>query len=208
MTKREKYIAIFDKYVPKVFSPVLADLLLASNVSFKVVKSRKTKLGDFRMSQIVKQPIITINRDLNQYSFLITSLHEFAHYHTFQKYGNSVSPHGKEWKEAFRILLLPVINSGQLPKDIETALMSSLVNTKASSCSDLPLSRTLHRYNNSVSSEYRLEELPKNATFALNNRFFLKLNKRRTRYECKELSSGKIFLVHALATVIKTETDE
>ncbi len=208
MTKREKYIAIFDKYVPKVFSPVLADLLLASNVSFKVVKSRKTKLGDFRMSQIVKQPIITINRDLNQYSFLITSLHEFAHYHTFQKYGNSVLPHGKEWKEAFRILLLPVINSGQLPKDIETALMSSLVNTKASSCSDLPLSRTLHRYNNSVSSEYRLEELPKNATFALNNRFFLKLNKRRTRYECKELSSGKIFLVHALATVIKTETDE
>ena len=208
MTKREKYIAIFDKYVPKVFSPVLADLLLASNVSFKVVKSRKTKLGDFRMSQFVKQPIITINRDLNQYSFLITSLHEFAHYHTFQKYGNSVLPHGKEWKEAFRILLLPVINSGQLPKDIETALMSSLVNTKASSCSDLPLSRTLHRYNNSVSSEYRLEELPKNATFALNNRLFLKLNKRRTRYECKELSSGKIFLVHALATVIKTETDE
>ena len=208
MTKREKYIAIFDKYVPKVFSPVLADLLLASNVSFKVVKSRKTKLGDFRMSQLVKQPIITINRDLNQYSFLITSLHEFAHYHTFQKYGNSVLPHGKEWKEAFRVLLLPVINSGQLPKDIETALMSSLVNTKASSCSDLPLARTLHRYNNSESSEYRLEELPKNATFALNNRFFLKLIKRRTRYECKELSSGKIFLVHALATVIKTETDE
>ncbi len=208
MTKREKYIAIFDKYVPKVFSPVLADLLLASNVSFKVVKSRKTKLGDFRMSQFVKQPIITINRDLNQYSFLITSLHEFAHYHTFQRYGNSVLPHGKEWKEAFRTLLLPVINSGQLPKDIETALMSSLVNTKASSCSDLPLARTLHRYNNSESSEYRLEELPKNATFALNNRFFLKLIKRRTRYECKELSSGKIFLVHALATVIKTETDE
>ena len=98
MTKREKYIAIFDKYVPKVFSPVLADLLLASNVSFKVVKSRKTKLGDFRMSQFVKQPIITVNRDLNQYSFLITSLHEFAHCHTFQKYGNSVLPHGKEWK--------------------------------------------------------------------------------------------------------------
>ncbi len=208
MTKREKYITVLYKYVPKVFSPVLADLLLASNVSFKVVKSRKTKLGDFRMSQFVKQPIITINRDLNQYSFLITSLHEFAHYHTFQKYGNSVLPHGKEWKEAFRTLLLPVINSGQLPKDIETALMGSLVNTKASSCSDLPLTRTLHRYNNSESSEYRLEELPKNATFALNNRFFLKLNKRRTRYECKELSSGKIFLVHALVTVIKTETDE
>jgi hypothetical protein len=135
-------------------------------------------------------------------------LHEFAHYHTFQKYGNSVLPHGKEWKEAFRILLLPVINSGQLPKDIEAALMGSLVNTKASSCSDLPLTRTLHRYNNSESTGYRLEELSKNATFALNNRLFLKLNKRRTRYECKELSSGKIFLVHALATVIKTDKDE
>jgi hypothetical protein len=70
------------------------------------------------------------------------------------------------------------------------------------------LTRTLHRYNNSESTGYRLEELSKNATFALNNRLFLKLNKRRTRYECKELSSGKIFLVHALATVIKTDKDE
>jgi hypothetical protein len=208
MTKREKYIKVFNKYVPEAFSPMLADLLYGSNVSFKVVKARTTKLGDFRTGVAIKQPIITVNSDLNEYAFLITSLHEFAHYHTFQKYGNSVLPHGKEWKEAFRTLLLPVINSGQLPKDIETALMGSLVNTKASSCSDLPLTRTLHRYNNSESSEYRLEELPKNATFALNNRFFLKLNKRRTRYECKELSSGKIFLVHALVTVIKTETDE
>lgn len=204
MTKREKYIKVFNKYVPEVFSPMLADLLYGSNVSFKVVKARTSKLGDFRTGVAIKQPIITINSDLNEYAFLITSLHEFAHYHTFKKFGNKVLPHGKEWKDAFRLLLLPVINSGFLPKDIETALVSSLINTKASSCSDINLSRTLHRYNK-PSIGFRLEEIPKNTTFALNNRQFIKLTKRRTRYECKELSSGKIYLVHAMAMVTKKE---
>jgi hypothetical protein len=205
MTNREKYIHAFEKYVPTEFSPMLADLLLKSNVRFKVVKGRKSKLGDFRMGQLADKPIITVNGDLNPYAFLITSLHEFAHYHTFVRFGNRVFPHGEEWKDAFRILLLPIISSGHLPKDIEHALTASLVNTKASSCSDLNLSRALHRYDKTSSIEFKLEEIPKNTTFALNKRQFVKLAKRRTRYECQEVSSGKIYLVHALAIVIKIE---
>jgi hypothetical protein len=63
----------------------------------------------------------------------------------------------------------------------------------------------LHRYDKSSSTEYKLEEIPKNTTFALNKRQFVKLSKRRTRYECQEVASGKIYLVHALANVIKIE---
>lgn len=206
MTKRDQFIKVFDKYVPLAFSAMLADILLESKVRFKVVKSRKTKLGDFRTGDSLKLPIITVNADLNPFSFLVTSLHEFAHYHTYQKYGNKVLPHGIEWKTAFRLLLLPVINSGDLPKDIESALLASMVNTKASSCSDINLSRVLYRYN-APTTALRLEEIPKNTNFSLNNRNFVKLSKRRTRYECQEISSGKMFLVHAMAVINKIQTN-
>ena len=46
-----------------------------------------------------------------------------------------------------------------------------------------------------------LEQISKNTTFVLNGKHFVKLNKRRTRYECQETTSGKIYLVHALAKV-------
>ena len=50
-----------------------------------------------------------MNGDLNPYSFLITTLHEFAHLHTFQQHGNRVNPHGDEWKTNFRKLLIDMI---------------------------------------------------------------------------------------------------
>jgi hypothetical protein len=133
---------------------------------------------------------------------LITALHEFAHYHTYLNYNNRVQPHGEEWKSAYRNLLIPIIDSKHLPKDIEDALMRSLTNTKASSCSDIHLSRALYQYDLKEEEPLLcLEQISKNTTFVLNGKHFVKLNKRRTRYECQETSSGKIYLVHALAKV-------
>ena len=87
-------------------------------------------------------------------------------------------------------------------KDIEDALMRSLTNTKASSCSDIHLSRALYQYDLKEEEPLLcLEQISKNTTFVLNGKHFVKLNKRRTRYECQETSSGKIYLVHALAKV-------
>ncbi len=202
MNKRTSYSEIFKKYVPIEFASMLADLLIGTNVKFKVVRGRKTKLGDFRYGSDLPKPIITVNGDLNPYAFLITALHEFAHYHTYINYKNRVQPHGEEWKTAYRTLLLPVIDSKHLPKDIETALMRSLTNTKASSCADIHLSRALDQYDLKDEEPLLcLEQISKNTTFVLNGKQFVKLNKRRTRYECQETTSGKIYLVHALAKV-------
>ena len=78
-----EFSEIFKKYVPIEFASMLADLLIGTNVKFKVVRGRKTKLGDFRYGSDLPKPIITVNGDLNPYAFLITALHEFAHYHTY-----------------------------------------------------------------------------------------------------------------------------
>lgn len=200
MDKISNFSQTLARFAPEEFVSYITNLILSAKVKFKIVPGRKTKLGDFRVSNFNSKPTITVNGDLNSYSFLITALHELAHLNTFRKYGNLVQAHGLEWKNAYRELLEPVLTSKLLPIDIEKALWKSFIKTKASSCSDLTLSRVLMKYD-SKNDTLHLENLPKNSTFALNGKFFLKGNLRRTRYECIEVSSRKRFLVHALANV-------
>lgn len=208
MNRVLRYEQVFQKYLPKPFVALVVDLLLQSNVQFKIVKSRSTKLGDFRPFNLESKPQITVNGNLNPYAFLITTLHEFAHWQTFERYGRKAAPHGVEWKSAFSNLMEKIIDHPELPLPLKRALKKSLKNPKASSCTDLALNRVLMSFDPPVASEMILENLPKNATFALSNRLFVKGNKRRSRVECKELSSGKLYLVHLLAKVIPIPDDE
>jgi hypothetical protein len=204
-TRKEQVTEAFKKYVPEAFVAVVVDLFLAFPVKFKIVNGRKTKLGDFRAGLNHEKHQITINGDLNPYAFLITTLHEFAHLQTFNVYQNRVAPHGEEWKTAYRILLLPIIQSKQLPNDIQQALEQSLIHTKASSCTDHHLSRVLHSYDKPKEGVVLLERLPKNTTFVLNGRHFIKGPLRRKRYVCQEVASSKSYLVNALAHVYPLE---
>lgn len=194
-------------FVPPGFEGMIADLLYRDAVHFKIVPPRNTKLGDFRPGMHGQKSQITVNGDLNPYSFLITTLHEFAHLETFLKYGNSVKPHGEEWKSTYRNLLLPAIDSGLLPQDILNALVASLANTKASSCSDVRLSRVLKGYDKPKEGVVLLESLPKNTTFALQGKNFIKGELRRKRYLCEEVSGHRKYLVHALSEVIPLKTE-
>jgi SprT protein len=190
------------KYLPEAFIAYVVTLFQEANVRFKIVPGRATKLGDFRAGVNGEKHTITVNGDLNPYSFLITTVHEFAHLHTFNTFGNRVSPHGEEWKSAYRQLLLPLIDSPELPEDIRKALMNSLVRTKASSCSDHGLSRVLLNYDKPKEGVIILEHLPKNSTFALNGKHFVKGDLRRKRYICQEVKSKRSYLVNSLAQVI------
>lgn len=200
--KREVYMTQLKPYLPSGFEGMVADLLLKHAVRFKITTPRSTKLGDYRAPQAgEKHHQISVNGNLNAYNFLITTLHEFAHLRTFEKFGWKVKPHGEEWKHEFRLLLWPAIQTGNLPQDIEKALMHSLTNIKASSCTDTQLSRVLKTYDKVEDHVLTLESLPKNATFALQGKTFVKGELRRTRFLCTELPSKRQFLIHALAHV-------
>jgi hypothetical protein len=201
LNKKDEVTEAFKKFIPEPFVSDVVGLFLQYPVRFRIVRGRKTKLGDFRAGINGEKHQISVNGDLNAYSFLITTLHEFAHLITFNNHGRFVQPHGEEWKNAFRTLLIPIIDSKQLPSDIESALMVSLTNTKASSCSDHQLSRVLHSYDQPKDGIKLLENLPKNSTFILNGRQFIKGPLRRKRYICEEINSKKSFLVNALAQV-------
>jgi SprT protein len=200
-TKKQAIQEKLRSFVPAGFEAMVADLLFKDPVHFKIVKPRNTKLGDFRAGMYGQKHQITVNGDLNPYAFLVTTLHEFAHLETFMQYGNRVKPHGEEWKTTYRNLLLPAIDSGLLPADILNALVNSLTRTKASSCSDVTLSRVLKNYDPPKEGVALLESLPKNTTFALQGKQFIKGELRRKRYLCEEVTTRRKYLVHALSEV-------
>ena len=196
-----KFKQVLSKYLPNDFVPYISELIMQSDVKFKIVAPRRTKLGDFKAKgDKNNKSQITINGDLNPYAFLITTLHELAHLYTFNKYKYKVRPHGREWKKEFSILLNPVLMHDALPKELKIALEKSIQNLKASSCSDIHLLRALKKYEPSKRT-VTLEELDENTRFSINKKTYLKGKLRRTRYLCKEMSSGKSYLIHALAEV-------
>ena len=200
MTSNEKELAILKKYLPEGYEHFVQQLMVKHPIRFRIVKPRTTKLGDFKINRITKDTQITVNGNLNPFSFLITTVHEFAHYITFKKYGLRIRPHGDEWKKEYAILSSEAINFGQLPKDVEAAFVNSLIKIKAS-CSDLSLMRTLKQYDNDNLNKVNIECLTKNAIFAYQNRQFKVLEKRRTRYLCEELKSNKKYSFHALTEI-------
>ena len=201
VNKKQAILEKLKAFVPAGFEEMVVNLLFENTVSFKIVAPRSTKLGDFRAGMNGEKSQITVNGDLNPYAFLITTLHEFAHLKTFLEFGHRVKPHGEEWKNIYRSLLLPAIDSGLLPNDILNALVQSLTNTKASSCSDVNLTRVLRTYDKPKEGIVLLESLPKNTTFVLQGKHFIKRELRRKRYLCDEVSSNKKYLVHALTEV-------
>ena len=89
------------------------------------------------------------------------------------------------------------------PEDISKVLLNSLINVKASSCTDHNLHRVLIKYDKQVEGMTSLENLATEAEFELSGKIFIKGNLRRSRYVCEDRSNRKKYLISALAQVKK-----
>lgn len=205
LTNKQAIRDSLSKFIPAFSVEYVVELFVQYPVKFKIVPPRTTKLGDFRVLPETKKFQITVNGDLNPYGFLVTTIHEFAHLTTFQKYQNKVLPHGEEWKSEYRSLWIPLLDLKGLPKDIEHAIVKSLINTKASSCSDHGLQRILHKYDHPKEGIQLLEHLPKNANFVINGLTLTKGPLRRKRFLCEDAKNKRTYLVNALAKVIPVD---
>jgi hypothetical protein len=199
---------ILKRHLPEDAVDDVFHWLQKKKIHLKITRKRTTKLGDYRPPVRYPAHRISVNGDLNTYSFLITFLHELAHLLVFEKYGRTRMPHGTEWKQEYENLLVYFIDKGVFPADISQTLLSNLGNSKASSNADIGLTKILKKYdknnprNANDTSKVFLEELNEGEKFVYGkNRFFIKLEKRRTRFRCKELSTGRIFIFHPLAEV-------
>ena len=101
MSKKEVPLTGLSEFIPDgCLSPVLA-YLQQYKVHLTITRERKSVLGDYRNKVFNKNHRITVNGNLNKYSFLITLLHELAHLVAFEKYGHRILPHGSQWKSEY-----------------------------------------------------------------------------------------------------------
>ncbi len=192
---------ILIKYIPERAVAPCLELIKHTGVHLKIVNERVTRHGDYRkMPNGLHQ--ITVNATRNQYSFLITLLHEIAHLVAFEKYGRRIKPHGLEWKRTFQYIMLPYLRPEIFPSQLLPILAKHFKNPKASSDTDANLSMALQRFNQQCSEKSYVFELPHGSIFRLyNGRLFKKGARRTKRYECIEVSSGRVYLFQPNAEV-------
>ena len=205
MSKKEVAFSALEAYLPAGSLDRVLEYIHTNKVQLTITRSRSTVLGDYRHAHNGMNHRISVNGDLNKYSFLITLLHELAHLVTFEKYGRKAGPHGKEWKHEFGVILKEFVLQKVFPPDVETTLMKSLKNPAASSCGDEKLLRVLKNYDKKKEGVSLLEELPAGQIFKIKgNRTFEKGEKIRKRFKCKELATGKWYLFSPVYEVMKT----
>ncbi|MGS2737641.1 SprT-like domain-containing protein [Sinomicrobium sp. M5D2P17] len=191
---------ILQKYLPERAVDPCFDLVRSNGVYLKIVNERVTRHGDYRrlpggMHQI------TVNASLNKYKFLITLVHEVAHLVAFREYGPNIKPHGMEWKTIFRRLMLPFLNPAIFPDSLLPLLARHFRNPRASSDTDASLALALKQFDPENDKNY-IFELPYGSFFRIyNGRIFRKGPKKIKRYECVEVTSGKIYLFNPNAEV-------
>ncbi len=192
--------------MPEEAAPIISNWINDTGCLFKISRSRSSKLGDYRAPFRGSPHRISVNHDLNPYSFLITTIHEFAHLQTWNKHQHRVRPHGSEWKNHFKQLMDPFLKLSIFPADIKQAILNYMENPAASSCTDLHLFRTLKAYDTAKSSALTVESLEDGHYFALKNgRSFQRIGKIRKRYKCMELSTRRIYLFNPIAEVFPLE---
>ncbi|MFY7964120.1 MAG: SprT-like domain-containing protein [Chitinophagaceae bacterium] len=203
MSKTEHPMQALAAYLPEGSFEDAVNYINHYKVHLTVTRKRQSVLGDYRHAAIGQNHRISINGNLNKYEFLITLLHEIAHLLTFEQFSNRVDAHGKEWKQNYSKLLVAFLQKNIFPADISAALYKTVNNPAATANGETELLKVLRNYNTSKKEGFAIiEQLPIGSLFETEKgRVFKKGLKRRKRYECLEISTGKLYSFSAIAEV-------
>ena len=208
MKKIETPLKLLENFLPADTFEMVLPYFTNYTVHLTLTRERKTVLGDYRNPfGDTPQHRVSVNINLNKYSFLITLLHELAHMLTFVHFQNKVSPHGKEWKTQFRHILIPFIGKKIFPADVEKALVDYLKNPAASTCSDQRLYKALYRYDERKPNHKLVDEIEPGQWFECEDRIFEKLEQMRTRSRCRCINDGKMYLFQGIMEVKQVKRD-
>ncbi|MBA5794098.1 SprT-like domain-containing protein [Flavobacterium sp. xlx-214] len=191
---------ILFKYLPEHAVAIVYELIKTHQVHLKIVNERTTRHGDYRKNQDGSHAI-TVNANLNKYRFLITTIHEIAHLVAFQKFGRNIKPHGIEWKQTFRLLMLPFINPSIFPNEVLPVVANHFKNPSASSDTDAILAMTLKKFD-APNQNVFVDEIPQGSFFRMKDGRVFKKGKLRVKlFECLEISTNKVYLFKPNAEV-------
>lgn len=204
MSSNKAPIQALQSFLPVGAFDLVAPYFLQYKIKLTLTQARKSVLGNYRNPiNATDFHLISINGNLNPYSFLITLIHEIAHLIAYTQYKHTIAPHGVEWKNIFRNELLPFFEKNIFPNDIKIALERYYNNMKASTCGDPNLYKTLKQYD-APSNKVFVDSLVSGEQFKTEKGdTYIVIEKRRTRYLCEHVLTGKKYLFPAIYEVEK-----
>lgn len=201
MTNEEKYRRILGNHLPAEAVNLVYDYLNFHKVHFHITLERMSKLGDYRWPH-PDHPFheISINGNLNPFFFLWVFLHEAAHLETHLKY-KGVQPHGHEWQEEYALLLKQ--HASLFPPEVQPLLAKYTRRIPLSHPVGKEIEAALHRYDPDYNPDLQtLDSLQPGDRFRLKSRpstLFEANERRRTRWLCTDLATGRQYLVSGSA---------
>lgn len=166
------------------------------HVVIKLKNERRTKLGDYRFNHHPHLHQISVGKNLAPEAFFFVLTHEIAHLKVQKKFGSKAKPHGMEWKFIFGEMLRESI---EIYKESRNEIIQHAKRPKASVGADKELFQTLFLKKDQLGNI--VENLTENQKFRIGKRVFQRGSKRKIRYICKELKTGRMFLVNGQAIV-------
>lgn len=189
-----------ERYLPKNTLPYLKNWFSDYYIHIKITKNRNSKLGDYR-----KLPDhwheITINSTLAPQLFFFVLTHELAHLIAFEKYGRRISPHGNEWKQTFKIMLLESLEIYE--ETLRPIIIQFSKSPKANFMASPDLVKYFHIDNHDEDDLSFIEEIQKGEIFIYRNEKYVLEGLIKKNYLCKNLATGRKYSFRPLARVKK-----
>lgn len=192
-------IQSLEKYLPQNTLKYLIIWFSDYYIHIKVTRNRNSKLGDYRKLPDNSHEI-TVNSTLTPQLFFFVLTHELAHLIAFEKYGRRISPHGNEWKETFRNMLLESLEI--YDEDLKPIIVKFSKSPKANFMASPDLVRYFHAEKQDDRLHF-IEQLEKGEFFIYRNEKYLLEGLIKKNYLCKNLATGRKYSFKPLARVEK-----
>ncbi|BAP29539.1 uncharacterized protein CHSO_0502 [Chryseobacterium sp. StRB126] len=192
-------IQSLEKYLPQNTLDYLRIWFSDYYIYIKVTRNRNSKLGDYRKLPDNSHEI-TVNSTLTPQLFFFVLTHELAHLIAFEKYGRRISPHGNEWKETFKKMLLESLEI--YDEELKPIIVKFSKSPKANFMASPDLVRYFHTEKQDDSLHF-IEQLQKGEFFIYRNEKYLLEGLIKKNYLCKNLATGRKYSFKPLARVQK-----
>ena len=197
-------IKVLEKFLPENALPYLKIWFGSYPCHLKITKNRNSKLGDYRKLPD-KSHQITVNGTLEPQLFFFVLTHELAHLIAFEKYGRRISPHGAEWKQTFREMLLESLTV--YAEDLRPIIQKFSKSPKANFMASPDLVKYFHRPEEDDEQTF-IENLKKGELFEYKKEIFVIEETTKKRYLCKNIKSSRKYYFRNLAQVKKLKSED
>ena len=148
---------------------------------------------------------ITVNGTLEPQLFFFVLTHELAHLIAFEKYGRRISPHGAEWKQTFREMLLESLTV--YAEDLRPIIQKFSKSPKANFMASPELVKYFHVPKEDDEQTF-IENLKKGELFEYKKEIFVIEETTKKRYLCKNIKSSRKYYFRNLAQVKKLKSED